>query len=529
MTTQKVSTKKVRQSIEVYRDVPPGSRNELKKYLKEFADVRVPDRHVCGHHASPFDYLWYAYSRDQVYRNAGIQVYRNKDKSETRSTKFETNSNVQNSNALNGRRDARVPRSGDCIVWANRAGGKTQLAAVATLLEGVFKPYCQTRILAGSLAQSGRMFGYLRDFVESQFSDHLSGRMLKESCAFTNGAEVQILPQSSASVRGQHVHKLRCDEVELFETDVFNAAKFITQSKNNLVAAMEMFSTMHKPYGHMQRLIDAAPDSGIPVFKWCVWEVIEPCRSDRSCSRCPLDNDCQGKARHANGYLKIDDVISQMRRSSRAGFEAEMLCLRPHLENAVFDEFDPAVHVRPVSYDPNLPLYRAVDFGFVNPLVCLWIQPDADGMVRVIDEYVRDRRTAAANAEAIMAQTPCAEPAVAMTFCDPAGAAKNGVTGTSEIKVFKDKGIRCKYKKSGILEGIEKIRAALLSGDGASHLIISPKCETLIKAFRCYHYPEDSIPTELPHKDGAHDHPIDALRYFFVNWGRNRSKSSSRY
>ncbi|MHC4882251.1 MAG: phage terminase large subunit family protein [Planctomycetota bacterium] len=526
MNKQDVLTKKVRKSIEVSRDVPPRSRTELKKYLKEFADVRVPDRHVCGCHASPFDYLWYGYSRDAQYQKS-------KCKKQNYGSGFaaakSTGSSAAGRAASLYSPPVGMTNNGDCIVWANRAGGKTQLAAVATLLEGVFKPYCQTRILAGSLAQSGRMFGYLRDFVESAFSDSLSGRMLKESCAFVNGAEVQILPQSSASVRGQHVHKLRCDEVELFEPDVFNAAKFITQSKDNLVAAMEMFSTMHKPYGHMQRLIDAAPDSGIPIFKWCVWEVIERCGSDRSCSRCPLDNDCQGKARRANGYLKIDDVISQMRRSSRAGFEAEMLCLRPHLENAVFGEFDPAVHVRPVTYDPNLPLYRAVDFGFVNPLVCLWIQPDADGMVRVIDEYVQNRRTAAANADAIIARTPGRAPERAMTFCDPAGAQKNGVTGTSEIKVFKDKGMPCKYKKSGILEGIEKIRAALRNGNGLSRLMIHPDCVRLIEALRCYHYPESDVLTELPDKDGTYDHPIDALRYFFVNAGKMFHSCPKKY
>lgn len=474
---------------------PPNSERDLQTFLTNHLKMTVPDVRVCGHHASPMEYLWYAYSRDRLFqehKNAGTQEHKNAGGQEH--------------------------KNGDCIVWANRAGGKTQLAAVATLLEGLFKPGCQTCILAGSFAQSGRMFAYLQDFVQRRFADALDGKMLKQSCRFVNGADVQILSQSSTAVRGQHVHKLRCDEIELFEPDVFNAAKFITQSKDGLVGAMEIFSTMHRPYGIMQRLIDAAPQSGIPVFQWCVWEVIEPCVG-RSCSRCPLDDDCRGKAKRARGYLKIDDVITQMRRSSRAGFESEMLCLRPAIDNAVFDEFDPDTHVRPVAYDPSLPLYRAVDFGFVNPFVCLWIQVDADGAVRLIDEYVQNRKTAAANADAVIRQTPCAESRVAMTFCDPAGAAANGVTGTSEIKVFRDKGIRCKYKKSGILEGIEKIRAALRSGDGSSHLLVDPKCRRLIEALRCYHYPEAGILSEVPEKDGVFDHPIDALRYFFVNVG----------
>jgi hypothetical protein len=144
-----------------------------------------------------------------------------------------------------------------------------------------------------------------------------------------------------------------------------------------------------------------------------------------------LWGDCGGKAKVADGYLKIDDCITQMRRASRACFEAEMLCKRPSLENVVFAEFDPAVHVGVVDYDANLVLYRAIDFGFVNPFVCLWIQVDGEGGVRVIDEYVRSRAAIAVHAEEIKRRTVCSEEQVATTFCDPSGAGRNDVTGTS--------------------------------------------------------------------------------------------------
>ena len=142
---------------------------------------------------------------------------------------------------------------------------------------------------------------------------------------------------------------------------------------------MELISTMHRPYGIMQREVAAATNVGVPVFKWCLWETIEKC-TGRECSRCPLWADCGGRAKQAAGYLKIDDCIAQMRRSSRSAWESEMLCIRPSLENIVFGEFDPAIHVRPVDYDPNLPLYRTLDFGFVNPFVCLWVQVDREGV-----------------------------------------------------------------------------------------------------------------------------------------------------
>jgi hypothetical protein len=120
----------------------------------------------------------------------------------------------------------------------------------------------------------------------------------------------------------------------------------------------------------MQKIVSSANQLGTPVFKWCMWEVIEKC-TDRSCSQCPLWTDCQGKAKWPCGYLKIDDCITQMQRASRGGWEAEMLCKRPNLEDAVFAEFNPAIHVRQIDYDPNLPLYRAIDFGFSLTPLCV--------------------------------------------------------------------------------------------------------------------------------------------------------------
>ncbi len=463
---------------EKLRRAVPRRRVDLRNYVKAFVGIDVPDRVYCNGHSSPMDYLWHAYNADFV----------------------------------------RGCANADAVVWANRAGGKTELAAVATLLDCIFKPRCQVRILGGSLDQSSRMYEYLLRFVNGGFEGFLAEPIRKGRCVFANGAAVEILPQSSRAVRGRHVHKLRCDEVEMFDKDVFDAAKFITQSTEGLVAAMETISTMHRPYGLMRKLVAQAPQSNTPIFKWCMWEVIERC-TGRSCSRCPLESDCRGRAKDANGYLKIDDCITQMKRSSRAGFESEMLCMRPSLDNAVFADFDPAVHVVPVGYDAQLPLYRAIDFGFVNPFVCLWIQKAPDGTVRVIDEYIRSKAAIHAHAELMKQRTPCDESAVAATFCDPAGAGRNDVTGTSAVRELRAMGIRVRYRRSGILEGIENVRRTLRDGEGVSRLVIDPKCSRLIEAMQCYHYPDMAEAvgrSEMPAKDGVYDHPIDALRYFFA-------------
>jgi hypothetical protein len=460
------------------REARPATKSALKKYIKEFLGINVPGRRLCADHNSPLDYLWYGLSRDF---------------SETK------------------------PANTDCVVWANRGGGKTELAAMVTLLDCVFKPDCQVRILAGSEEQAGRMYQYLMGFLRNGYDWFLAEPIRKTGCRFENGATVEVLTQSQASVRGQHIQKLRCDEVELFSNEVFDAAKFTTQSKNGIIAGIETISTMHKPYGLMQELVSSAAKRDTPVFKWCLWETIEKCK-DRNCSQCPLWSDCAGRAKDAAGYLKIDDCITQMQRSSRAGWEAEMLCMKPNLENVVFDQFNLAEHVKPVEYNASLPLYRSLDFGFVNPFVCLWIQVDGEGVVRVIDEYIRTRATIAVHAAEMKARMPNAESRVIATFCDPSGAGANGVSGTGEVHELRSLGMNIRSRGSGIIEGIELIRRAIRNGEGKSRLVISPKCSRLIEAMRCYHYSDTAKGKEIPFKDGVNDHPIDALRYFFINF-----------
>jgi hypothetical protein len=461
--------------------VRPTTKDELRNYIRSFLDIDVPDRRICPDHRSPMDYLWHTFSGDSP--QAGGRL-----------------------------------TTADAIVWANRGGGKTQTAAVATLLDAVFKPGCQIRILGGSGEQSLRMYEYLTTFLQRGYQEDLAETLRKGKCRFVNRSAVEILKQSATSVRGTHVQKLRCDEVELFRPEVFAAAKFTTQSTDTIAAAMELISTMHRPYGLMQKEVVAAGEAGVPVFKWCVWETIEPC-VERTCSRCPLWGDCQGRAKTAGGYLKIDDCIAQQRRSSRPGWESEMLCLRPSLENVVFSDFDPDIHVRPLDHDPGLPLYRSLDFGFVNPFVCLWIQVDREGVVRVIDEYVRRQATIEVHAAEIKARTPRPEERVVATYCDPAGQGRSQSSGTRIVDELRSFGIVTKHRHSEILQGIELIRRAIRSGDGKSSLVISPNCPRLIEALQCYHYRDvnQGAGSEEPLKDGVYDHSIDTLRYFFIN------------
>jgi len=374
-----------------------------------------------------------------------------------------------------------------------------------------------------------------------------------------NGSAIEVLTQSGRSVRGQRVHRLKCDEVDEFSPEVWQAAQFVTQSGRGtdgvwIPAQMEVFSTMHRPLGPMAELVERISGSAslgeatsperkrgdrsltvaasqakgatAPILlKWCLWEVIERCPPERSCSRCPLWSDCGGKARRAEGYFPIDDAIAQQARASRPAWETEMLCLRPRTDRLVFSEFDPERHVAAVAYDARLPLYRTLDFGYANPFVCLWVQVEDECGVRSAECEVNNSLAAnvserSANVSERSRGADVDLSAVRLRVLAEYVERERAIADHARAI------IRCKTPRAGILEGIELVRRLLKTRpDGSAGLVIDPSCQWLIRALATYRWEEtpEGARTERPAKDGA-DHPMDALRYLVTGLFLHRDR-----
>lgn len=452
------------------------SPDRLHDWASYFVRLDIPRVNVCPHHQAPFDYLQTVY--------------------------FEP--------------------SADQIVWAPRGGGKTRLAALATLLDLLHKPNSAVRILGGSLEQSLRTWEHLLPDIEKLAKEMI---VRKKSYArridLTNGASAAVLTQSQKAVRGLRVQKLRCDEVELFDREVFEAAQLVTRSQPGVRGSIDLISTMHEPFGLMSEIVDRAMVTNHRMVRWCLLEVLERCPPERECGTCPLWQDCQGIAKSkCSGFFRIDDAIAMKHRVSRQTWDSEILCRRPMQRGAVFAEFDPAVHVvEDVSFASSQ-LYLAMDFGFNNPFVCLWIRTD-DRTVHVIDEHVQSQAMLKTHLAIIEARK---YGDIACIYCDPAGQGASDQTGKSNVAILKSHGYRVSTRGSGILEGIDLIRARLRSAAGDVTLFVHPRCQRLIRSLQAYHYPQKG--GELPEKDGESDHAIDALRYFLI--GRTAKPSAAR-
>lgn len=512
----------------------PEGPAELHAWIRDTLGLTVSTRPIIRGHRAPFDYLTHVF--------------------------------FEGGRLLPGRGGAAPAAASepplDAVVWANRGGGKTFLGALATLLDLVFKPGVEVRILGGSLEQSKRMHAHLRAFFSRPpLAALVEGRITERRLRLTNGSSAEILAQSETSVRGTRVQKLRCDEVELFDTDVWEAAQLVTRSTDvtlpdgrsiEVRGAIECLSTMHRPYGLMHRIVAEAREGQRSLFRWGVVDALEVCPDTRPCDGCTLHPECKGRAKadgcdpRVGGHIRVEDAVRMKGRVGRQTWDSEMLCRRPRRSDSVFPEFNIATHVVGVGGNwtpPRGTLIAGMDFGFRAPTVVLWAVLDDDGVVWVIAERVKAETVLDEHTAAILngPGVDGIEGPPEWIGVDPAGRQRNDQTGVSPCGLLRKAGLRVRDARAGTQEGLMMIRARLApagsgqaDGDagipqtGAARLYIHERCTHLIECMERYHYPAEHPESMQPVKDGF-DHAADALRYMVQSLDRRYETRHGEY
>lgn len=500
----------------------PRTHDQLHTWIKDNLNITLSRSARIGGHRSHFDYICHSYFTDSI--KGGPPP---------------------------------ISKPLDAVVLAPRGGGKTFLGALATTLDLVHKPGIQIRILAGSQEQGTRMLAHLRQFFSlPKLAELVEGKGTRTSVTLTNGSKVQVLSQSHASVRGIRVHKIKCDEVELFTNEIFSAVQLTTRSATcgdfQVRGTIDCLSTQHLIGGIMQRLVRESESGARTLFKWSLLDVLSTCGDQYTCRATPDDDaskdcallsECNGQAKvispTIHGHMPIDEAIRMKSRVDDDTWRSEMLCQRPGRNQAVFARFDRSTHV--VSRDPPIEsdhecsriVLGGMDFGYRSPTVILWAirEQSFDGteLITVVDEYVQTQRSIQDHIE-VLADRAAEEhhQLPGATDCplrlkplwigaDPAGAANTGASSRgSPISQLRQAGFPVKTLRVEVQAGLAMLRAKLFPAAGARKLVIHSRCHKLIEALESYHYPTSLPNTEVPEKDGP-DHLCDALRYMIVN------------
>lgn len=217
----------------------PQNRDELRDWLSKYAGVTLPFQACCDDHTSPLDAVWEAYA-------------------------------------------AEAPRS---VWWASRGfGGKSVALAALSFVEAITLA-CEVTLLGGSLEQSQRVHQYHNGerrslnrgkvFWEAPGAPRylLETDPTRRQTRLTNGGSIEVLTASQKSVRGPHPQRLRGDEIDEMDRDIWDAAQGQPQEAGGVREQVVGSSTYQNANGTMAGELREARENGYPVRRWC-WRCV---------------------------------------------------------------------------------------------------------------------------------------------------------------------------------------------------------------------------------------------------------------
>ena len=184
-------------------------------------------------------------------------------------------------------------------------------------------------------------------------------------------------------------------------------------------------------------------------------------------------------------------------------------------KTAVYSDWDDGINVQPCAYNPNLPCYVSIDWGWAHPMAVGFFQYDKKkDHVFMIDEIVQSKLKLERLGEMILAKPYV----INGWICDIAGDQEREQTGKSNIKWFEEN-LKVTFKKrtSAINYGVAIVRSYIKNAKGQARFFVDPRCKKTLDGLKQYRYPEKNgeISNENPVKEN--DDAVDMLRYYFVN------------
>ncbi len=186
----------------------------------------------------------------------------------------------------------------------------------------------------------------------------------------------------------------------------------------------------------------------------------------------------------------------------------------------VFKSFNNELHVIPFEVPPkDWEWYISIDHGYNNPTAILWHAVSKDGRIITFSEHYKSEMTVPEHAQVIHFRNAAFERVPDIIVGDPAMAQRSGITGTSILQEYADRGIYIASANNDVDSGINRM-IQYLSGDNP-RWHITENCVSLIgemKKLRWATFSSRKIQYEKNKQEKIHkkdDHACDSARYFF--------------
>lgn len=382
--------------------------------------------------------------------------------------------------------------------FAGKRGGKTEAGAIEAIIcteqqrgytKSAIDPYIGVIIAPTSdmlrRLSLQKLIAYGKDFIASHHQTH-------QELYWTNGSKIYgISADKPQRLEGIKANWIWMDEVFQMPEQIFLEAMARVSDTQGLIWCTGSLGTQYTN----------------PKAHWIYKHFKEK----------PLkDSECFEWATADNPYYPIEE-LERLKdtldpRTYRQMFEIDWSVPGTAL---VYDEFDEGNITRGYQYNPNLPTYVAIDWGWSHPMACLFIQYDKlKDRVYVFDEIIKSKM----KVETLYQQIMSKPYHISEWICDIAGNQEREQTGISNVEWFRARGVNFKFRTASIQPTISIVRSYIKNSKGISRLVIDEvKCPKLVDNIKNYSYPqkEGVIVNENPIKEN--DDAVDALRYYFMN------------
>ncbi len=215
-------------------------------------------------------------------------------------------------------------------------------------------------------------------------------------------------------------------------------------------------------------------------------------------------------------------LVERKRNMSKELYDQEYGSKFTSFEGRVYP-FDRKLDMGDFPYNPNLPTFCSIDFGYRQSATG-WFQTSRINGINhtyMIDEILHERNIKTDELADRIKSKPYN---VLRYYGDPAGSQVQGQSGLGDIEIFRRKGIivnsvRDKTSRS-IASGVSHVRGFMENANGERFFHLDNKCTNMAIDLENYRYPEAKEGKDLkndPIKDGMHDHGCDMLRYYYIN------------
>ena len=210
--------------------------------------------------------------------------------------------------------------------------------------------------------------------------------------------------------------------------------------------------------------------------------------------------------------LGFDDpeVQSQRPTADDTWFWQEIGAQFKAVAGLVYQEWDDEVHIQKWEYDPSLPNYLFIDFGYTNPFVALDVQVTPSDEVHIWREYYVTQKPVHLHAESLVQRENPAGYNIEVAFADSADPGGIETIGAKLCKIM------AKNEAKDVMWGIQTVKSFLRSPHGPK-MFVDPSCINTIYEFNNYRVREPRMQgaqenvKEEPRKYA--DHALDAIRY----------------